>query len=415
MTTHSATLAIDEAVHARRQAGHEVLHLGFGEAGLPIPPGLAEVLAGSAHHNHYSPVAGTAEAREAAAGWFERRSLPTRPEQILFAPGSKPLIFALLAAIGGDVVLPCPSWVSYAAQAALLGHRVIPVAVPAEAGGIPDPALLEEALKQAVADGAEPGVLVLTVPDNPTGTVASAEQVDEVCVIAERHGLAVVSDEIYAELCHQGTVPSPVRRLPDRTVVTTGLSKSLALGGWRIGFARTPDSPWGRRLHGELTGIASEVWSSLATPMQTVAAHALADPPEVTAHIAASRHVHARVAAAVYQRVTAVGAGCRPPQAGFYLYPDFAPARAELGRQGITTSIDLATALLDHHGIATLPGSAFGDSETALTLRLATSLLYGTTPGERLATLEADSPEDLPWVSAALDRLSEALTTLTRP
>ncbi|MFE6098255.1 pyridoxal phosphate-dependent aminotransferase [Streptomyces massasporeus] len=413
MTTHSATLAIDEAVQARRRAGHAVLHLGFGEAGLPIPPGLAEVLAGSAHDNHYGPVAGTAEAREAAAGWFARRGLPTQPEQILFAPGSKPLIFALLAALGGDVVLPCPSWVSYAAQAALLGRRVIPVPVPPETGGIPDPALLERALRQAVADGAEPGVLVLTVPDNPTGTVAPAEQVDEVCAIAQRHGLAVVSDEIYAELCHRGTAPSPTRCLPDRTVVTTGLSKSLALGGWRIGFARTPDSPWGRRLHQELTGIASEIWSSLATPMQTVAAHALTDPPEVTAHISASRRVHARIAAAVHERVTAAGADCRPPQAGFYLYPDFTPARAELGRQGIITSTDLATVLLDHYGIATLPGSAFGDTEAALTLRLATSLLSGTTPGERLTAMKTDSPENLPWVSASLARLSKALIALT--
>ncbi|ANW22538.1 pyridoxal phosphate-dependent aminotransferase [Streptomyces clavuligerus] len=409
MTTHSATLAIDERVQARRAAGHDVLHLGFGEAGLPVPPGLADVLAAAHRRNGYGPVAGSAEAREAAAGWFVRRGLPTGPEQILFAPGSKPLLFALLAAIGGAVVLPCPSWVSYAAQAALLGRRVVPVPVPAEAGGIPDPGLLERALRRASAEGAGPGVLILTVPDNPTGTVAPAEQVEAVCAIAEHHGLAVVSDEIYAELTHGGSAPSPVRQLAERTVVTTGLSKSLALGGWRIGFARTPAGPWGRRLHRELTGIASEIWSSLAAPMQAVAAHALNDPPEITARIAASRRLHARVATAVHGRLLAAGAHCRPPRAGFYLYPDFTPAREALRTRSIATGTDLATALLDRYDIATLPGSAFGEPDTALTLRIATSLLYGTTPEQRHAALAADAPETLPWIASALTRLGGAL------
>ncbi|MEV7794508.1 aminotransferase class I/II-fold pyridoxal phosphate-dependent enzyme [Streptomyces sp. NPDC087512] len=413
MTTHSATLAIDEAVQARREAGHDVLHLGFGEAGVPVAPGLAEVLADAHLRNGYGPVAGSPQARAAAAGWFTRRGLSTEPGQILFAPGSKPLLFALLAAIGGDVVLPCPSWVSYAAQAALLDRRVISVPVPAEAGGIPDPEVLEQALRRAAANGARPGVLVLTVPDNPTGTVAPAEQVEAVCAIADRHGLAVISDEIYAELSHCGTVPGPVHHLAERTVVTTGLSKSLALGGWRIGFARTPEGRWGRRLHQELTGVASEIWSSLAAPMQAVAAHALSDPPEVTAHITAARRLHARIATEVHTRLLAAGAQCRAPQAGFYLYPDFAPAREVLRARGIATGTDLATALLDRHGIATLPGSAFGEPDTALTLRLATSLLYGATPRQRHRALTAEEPQTLPWIAPSLTRLSAALGELT--
>ncbi|GFH37627.1 pyridoxal phosphate-dependent aminotransferase [Streptomyces pacificus] len=413
MTSPSATLAVDEAVQALREAGHDVLHLGFGEAGVPVAPGLTELLADAHLRNGYGPVAGSPQARAAAAGWFTRRGLSTEPGQILFAPGSKPLLFALLAAIGGDVVLPRPSWVSYAAQAALLGRRVVTVPVPAEAGGIPDPDLLEQALRGAVAEGARPGALVLTVADNPTGTIAPAEQVEAVCAIAERHGLAVVSDEIYAELSHRGTVTSPVRYLAERTVVTTGLSKSLALGGWRIGFARTPSGSWGRRLQRELTGVASEIWSSLAAPMQAVAAHALDDPPEVTAHIAAARRLHARIAAEVHTRLRTTGALCRPPGAGFYLYPDFGPNRAALRARGITTGTELATALLERHGIATLPGSAFGEAGTALTLRLATSLLYGTTPQQRHMALTSPEPQDLPWISSALTRLGTALGDLT--
>jgi aspartate aminotransferase len=409
---HSATLAIDEAVAARRAAGQTVLHLGFGEAGLPVPPGLTDVIAAAAGRNTYGPVIGTHEARDAAAGWFSRRGLPTGAEQIIYAPGSKPLLFALLAAITGDVVLPRPAWVTYAAQAAVLGRRVLSVPIGPTAGGIPDPALLDEALQAAQARGARPGVLVLTVPDNPTGTVAGAEQLREVCGIAEHHGLMIICDEIYAELVHDGTAPSATSYLPERTVITTGLSKSLALGGWRIGYARTPDSAWGRDLHRTLTGIASEIWSSLAAPMQAVAAHVLTDPADITTHIAASRQLHARIANTVHGEFTAAGATCRPPRAGFYLYPDFAPLRRTLAARGITTGTELASVLLEQHGVATLPGSTFGEPDDTLTLRVATSLLYGTTAGQRRAALAHEAPETLPWIADAITHLRRSLTAL---
>lgn len=410
MTMHSATLAINEAVQARRAAGEKVLHLGFGEAGLPVPGEVADVLARAAGRNGYGAVVGSVEAREAAAGWFGRRGAATDAGQVLFAPGSKALLFALLAVLPGDLVLPRPAWVSYAAQAALVGKRTVHVPVPAEAGGVPDPALLEDALTRARADGMRPGVLLLTVPDNPTGTVARAGHVREVCAVAERHGLAVISDEIYAELCHDGSAPpSALAHLPERTVVTGGLSKSMALGGWRIGFARVPDGAWGRELARELTGVASEVWSALAAPMQAVAAYVLADPPEVTAHIAAARRLHAAVARAVHAEFVRAGAECRPPEAGFYLYPGFGPLRTELGRQGIGTGMELAAALLSRDGVGVLAGEAFGDEAGALRVRVATSLLYGETGEERWAALGHADPVSLPWVAGSLGHLRGAL------
>src|SRR5690606_19511295 len=112
----SATLAINERVQARRAAGQQVLHLGFGEAGLPVLPSVARVLAEAAPLTGYPPVAGTRSARAAAAGWFARRGVATDPDQIVLAPGSKALLSAILTALPGDVVLPVPSWVSYAAQ-----------------------------------------------------------------------------------------------------------------------------------------------------------------------------------------------------------------------------------------------------------------------------------------------------------
>lgn len=401
----SATLAINERLQARRAAGEDVLHLAFGEAGLPVLPEVGEVLAASAQRNQYGPVAGSLAARTAAAGYFTRRGLPTEPDQVLLAPGSKPLLFAALAALPGDVVLPQPSWVSYAAQAALLGRRVIGVPIAEEAGGVPDPDALEESLAARGGDG---GVLVLTMPDNPTGTVASAPLVRRVCAVAERHGLHVVSDEIYRDLCHPGVaVESPALHLPERTVVTGGLSKNMALGGYRIGFARVPRG----ELLRTMSAVASEVWSSMASPMHEVAAWVLDEPPAVRDHVAASVRLHHAVSHAVHAELVAGGASCRPPQAAFYCYPDLEVLRPSVA----TTGAALAEVLLERHGVGVLPGEAFGDDPAGLRMRVASSLLYGDTPERRWQALRSQAPLELAWIAASLSRLREALAAVAQP
>lgn len=411
MIRKSATLAVNERIQARRAAGEPVLHLGFGEAGLPVLPELAAVLADSVRHNDYGPVIGVPAARAAAAGYFTRRGLPTDPDQIVFAPGSKPLLFALLAVLPGDVVLPVPSWVSYAAQAALLNRQVIGVPIPDRAGGVPDPDRLATALADARAAGRRPGALILTLPDNPTGTLPPLDLLTEVCRVADDAGLTIVSDEIYRDLCHTpADFHSPAELLPDRTVITSGLSKNLALGGYRIGLTRLPAAS---RIGPDLVGVASEVWSSLAGPMQRVAAAALAEPPEVTARIVASRALHRAVTTEVRRLFLEVGAGCRAPEGAFYLYPDFGPLRETLAAQGIHTDQDLADQLLDRHGVGVLAGAEFGDDPRALRFRVATSLLYGQTEDQRTASLTSPDPIALPWIADGLAHLAKALADVT--
>ncbi|HET8598791.1 MAG TPA: pyridoxal phosphate-dependent aminotransferase [Segeticoccus sp.] len=413
MIKHSATLAINEKIAARRQQGEQVVHLGFGEAGLPVLPSVTEALRRSAAENAYGPVVGTLPAREAAAGYFTRRGLPTDAGQVMFAPGSKALLYGVLASVPGDLVLPAPSWVTYAAQAALTGKRVVSVPIPAHAGGVPDPERLEPALEQARREGADPRILVLTLPDNPTGTSAGADLVKQVCEIADRHDLVVLSDEIYRDLVHDGADHlSPASLLPERTVVTSGLSKSMALGGWRIGFTRLPDGELGERLAENLIGVASEIWSSLAMPMQDAAAYVLQEPPEVVSHVAASRRLHATVSRAVFAAFREAGAACREPDAAFYLYPDLTHLRPVLEPRGIATGQDFADLLLDRHGVAVLAGGHFGDELTAYRFRVATSLLYGQTEQERWEALRSEDPVSLPWIAAALAQLRSALAAL---
>jgi aspartate aminotransferase len=406
----SATLAINERMAALRAEGRPVVHLGFGEAGLPVLPELRDVLADSVRHSGYGPVTGILPARAAVAGYFARRALPTEPDRVLLAPGSKALLYALLSVLPGDVVLPVPSWVSYAAQAALVGRRVVGVPIPAGTGGVPDPALLPAALASARADGARPGTLILTLPDNPTGTVAPPEIVERICRIADREGLVIVSDEIYRDLAQRpADVHSPAEWLPERTVVTTGLSKNLALGGYRIGAVRLPDGPLGERLLPDLVGVASEVWSCLAGPMQHVAAAAFAEPPAVVERIAASRGLHGAVTRRVHEILVAAGASCRPPEGGFYLYPDLGDL---LAGTGIDDGRELAELLLDRFGVGVLAGAEFGDDGRALRFRIATSLLYGADDEQRLASLDSSEPVALPWIDESLRHLERTFHEL---
>ncbi|MFD6293222.1 pyridoxal phosphate-dependent aminotransferase [Streptomyces sp. NPDC060235] len=412
----SATLAADEALARRRRAGEKVLSMASGEIGLPVLPALRDRLAAAAAENAYGSVAGSPALRKAVAGYWERRGLGIEPGLVVAGPGSKSLLFALLLAVGGDVVVPVPSWVSYAAQARLAGARPLPVPILPGQGGVPDPDRLREAVADARAAGRDPRAVVVTTPDNPTGTVASADTVRRLADAARELDLVVVSDEIYRDLVYETSAPavSPALFAPERTVVTTGLTKNLALGGWRTGVARLPDSEAGRALHTRLVAIASQIWSSPPAPVQTAAAYAFGEPPEVVDRITASRRLHEKVVRAVAARFTAAGAQLAPVAATCYLYPDFEPLREHLAQaHGVRDGDALAGLLSERHGVGVLPASAFGEPGSPLRIRAATSHFYGDTHERRTAALDAGEPLGLPWIRESVDRVGEVLADLT--
>jgi aspartate aminotransferase len=412
----SPNLALNQEVAARQAKGESIVHLGFGESRLPAFEPLVERLIAGAGRNSYGPVAGGKAVREAAAGYFSRRRMPTSPDQIVVGPGSKPLLMALNLVVPGDVLLPRPAWNTYAPQAELAGKKAFHVPIAASAGGVPDPAALRETILAARALGRDPRIVILTLPDNPTGTLASPRLVREICTIAEQEDLLIISDEIYRDLIHDPATPmvSPAELAPPRTVVTTGLSKSLALGGWRIGVARFPEGPWGDRIRDGVLSFASEVWSTLAGPMQSVAEYAFAEPPELRQRLADSARLHGTVARAVHRIMVGAGASCRPPAGGFYVYPDFGPVRGKLNLLGITDSDSLSRHLLDEYGIVVLAGHLLGDDFGALRFKAATSMLYGDTAEQQQAALDAADPLRLPHISDVLTRIDEAFTKLCR-
>ncbi|GAA0971331.1 aminotransferase class I/II-fold pyridoxal phosphate-dependent enzyme [Acrocarpospora macrocephala] len=408
--TLSATLAANQDIERRRRAGQRVLHLAFGEAGLPVHPALRARLADASGNNGYGQVAGSPALREAAAGYWTRRDLPTDPDLVVCGPGSKSLLFGLLLAIGADgpadIVLPMPSWVSYAAQAEIIGVRPIMVPAPPGEGGVPDPDLVASAVLHARAQGRTVRSLLVTLPDNPTGRLARPGTIRRLAQIARDLDLVIISDEIYRDLVHDPVAEylSPAEVAPERTIITSGLSKSLAVGGWRIGMARLSHTPAGWALRDRLLAVASEIWSSPAAPVQHAAAYALTEPAEIVQRVNESRRLHGLVARAVADRFTKAGASVHAPQGGFYLYPEIS---------GFESAAELAHTLIEQHGVGVLPGSAFGDNPRAPRVRVATSLLYGDTPDQRLTTLHADDPLTLPWVAESLIHLESALADLT--
>jgi aspartate aminotransferase len=380
-TEASATLAMNEAVAARKAAGKETIHLGFGEASFPLHPLLQSTLAEAAKETGYAPVLGIPALRKGIAEYLARtRGIITDPSYIAVGPGSKPLLYTLLHILEGDLLLPAPSWVSYAPHAKLAGRRVFAVQASASDHQSLSTQALTEALINARHDGGNPRILIVNTPSNPTGSMFDRASAEAIALWCREEGITLICDEIYAELAHGWREHiSPALFYPEGTIVTGGLSKSLSVGGWRLGYAALPVNDAGKQLMKALRALASEVWSSASTPIQEAAIVAFTPNAEIEAYVQRSARVHGYVASRLYETFQYLEVPCPRPAGGFYLYPDFGPWRDALTALGIATSEQLARYLLDEWDIATLPGSAFGEQAEALRLRLATSLLYTPT------------------------------------
>lgn len=367
MTDISPTLGINERVLRLRAEGRPVFHFGFGEAPFPVPPRLRDALAAHASEKAYLPVAGLPALRDAVLE-HQARLTGIDPERfdVLIGPGSKVILFAAQCAVPGDLLLPVPSWVSYAPQATILGQRVIPVPTDLSDHGYRlDTTRLRDAITTARAAGRDPTKLLINFPSNPTGLQIDTDTLTDLTDTCRREGVLLISDEIYGRLSYDRTYRSAAAVWPDGTLVTSGLSKHLSLGGWRLGIGLIPRGVTG--LFERLCHIASETWSCVAAPIQHAAIEAYVGHDDIEAWIDDTTAVHAIVNTRVAEYLRARDVDCPLPQGGFYTYPDFA---SRVGHR-FADSGALATALLDEAGIAALPGRAFGETPSRLTLRLA--------------------------------------------
>ncbi|MFF9767977.1 aminotransferase class I/II-fold pyridoxal phosphate-dependent enzyme [Streptomyces sp. NPDC014636] len=386
--------------------------------GLPVLPELSAVVAATASRADAQPVGGAPALLEAACGYWTRRGLPCGPDQVAAGPGAPALLLALTAALAGDgadvlVPRPCAAW--WAPYARLLGRSVFHVPTPVESGGVPDPYALLETVRRVRAEGGDPRLLVLSVADDPTATVAAPELLLETVEAATAEGLHLVSDETWRDTVHaphETVLLSPAEMRPDQVTVVTDLAGALLPPGWPAAVARFPATGSGRHLHARVLDILTALGARIGTPVAAVAGYALDEPPPVTERREATVRLHARVAAAAHAAVVAAGAFARPPKAGRHLYADLGPLREPLAARGVGDAQELEDLLAARFGMSAPGGHRFGDDLGALRVRLATGSLLGGTDEERAECLTSPEPLELPHVQRSLISLRSALDDL---
>ncbi|WP_405997665.1 aminotransferase class I/II-fold pyridoxal phosphate-dependent enzyme [Streptomyces sp. NBC_00829] len=385
------------------------------EPGLPVLPELADVLGSASDRAAGEPPGGGPRLREAVCGYWWRRGLHSRPDEVVAASGPQPLLFGLIGAYRGDVLMPrpCPAW--WTPQARLLGRPAYHVPTPAECGGVPDPYALLETVRRVRAEGGMPRLLILSVADDPTATVAPPESVLEACEAAVGEGLHIISDETWRDTLHrphETVLLSPAEMYPDDVTVISDLSGALTPASWPVAVARFPGGDRSATRRARTLDILTALGAVVAEPIAAAAAHALDEPASVTERAERAAALHARVAAAAHRAVLVSGALARPPQAGRHLYADLGPLRSRLAERGVTDSMELEEYLTDRLGAPVPGGHRFGDELGALRVRLATGPLLGATPEQRQESLTSPAPLELPHVAEALSILGTAFDEL---
>ncbi|HHL72552.1 MAG TPA: aminotransferase class I/II-fold pyridoxal phosphate-dependent enzyme [Bacteroidetes bacterium] len=363
----SATLAINERSAAMEAAGEKVFRLGLGQSPFPVPDSVVEALRTHAHEKDYLPVRGLPALRETVAEYHTRQlGFEYSADDVLIGPGSKELMFILQLVYYGDLVIPTPSWVSYAPQASIIGRKIRWLETHSYNNWRLMPEEIENLCK---SDPNRPRLVILNYPANPTSVTYRLEELKHLAHVARKYRVILLSDEIYSELHYRGQHVSIARFYPEGTIVSNGLSKWCGAGGWRLGTFLVPKS-----LHWLLQAmavVASETYTSISAPIQYAAIRAFQGGEDIDAYLHLSRKILRLLGRYIWDQFRRTGISVAEPQGAFYIFPDFSPFREKLARRGIYTSMDLCEQLLADTGVAILPGSVFGRPETELTARLA--------------------------------------------
>lgn len=296
----------------------------------------------------------------------DTKSAECTGQDVLVGPGSKELMFILQLVYYGDLVIPTPSWVSYAPQARIIGRPIRWVPGRALNAWRIMPEDLDLICR---ADPSRPRILVLNYPSNPTGATYAPDELKALAEVARKYRVVLLSDEIYGELNHLGAHTSIARYYPEGTIISGGLSKWCGAGGWRLGTFTFP-----RPLHWLLDAmavVASETFTSTSAPIQFAAVRAFRGDTEIQDYLWSSRRILRTLGGHAWSELMKRGLRVPEPQGGFYLFPDFGPFRDRLQERGIGTGAELCERLLQDTGVALLPGSDFGRPLEELTARLA--------------------------------------------
>jgi aspartate/methionine/tyrosine aminotransferase len=367
---------------ALEATGRSVIHLEIGEPDFDTPRHIKDAAARGLLEEgmtHYTAAEGIAPLRQAIADDVRRwKGIEAKPEQVIVTPGAKPIMFfAMLALVdeGDGVIYPNPGFPIYESMTEYVGG----VAVAA-------PLREQNEFRMDVDEIAglvtpRTRMLVINSPQNPTGSVLTADDIRAIADIAVRHDLVVLTDEIYGRLQYEGE-PLSIATLPgmaERTITLDGFSKTFAMTGWRLGYGIVPE--WLAPTYSRLVINSVSCTNAFA---QAGAIAALTGPQdaadEMRTEFVARRQL-------MVDGLNAIpGVTCVMPHGAFYVFPNV----SSFGR----SSADIATHLLYDAGVCTLAGTAFGRyGEGYLRMSYANSR----------ANLEA-----------ALERLGESLAGLER-
>lgn len=363
----SATLEINEKSNLMIAQGKKVYKLGLGQSPFPVPTPVVEELKKYAHVKDYLPVKGLYELRESIKKYYQKsQHIEFEVENILIGPGSKELMFISQLVMYNELLLPSPSWVSYAPQAKILGRKVSWLETRKEDDWLLKGGTLEEYCRNNPSTSK---VMILNYPNNPTGKTYKEAQLKEIAEVARKFGVVIISDEIYGELHHEGKHVSIAKFYPEGTIISSGLSKWCGAGGWRLGtFAIPKELSW---LSDKMASVASETFTSVSAPIQYASIKAFEFDDEIVDYLSRSRKILKVLSSYIYDNFKKVG--IETPLAGgaFYYLPDFSNFSDKLSKKGICTSRQLCNTILDEKSVAFLPGDDFGRPLGELTGRIA--------------------------------------------
>lgn len=410
----SQTLLLNEQSRSLEDTGREVFKFGFGQSPFPPLDAATEALRAHAGSKEYTPVQGLPELRARVASFHSAADrIDIGPEQVLVAPGSKSLIYSVLASFRhADVLIPTPAWVSYEPQARLLGHTPLRVTTSFEQRWRVEAEAIDSAMRQK-ADRSVPSVLILNHPGNPEGLGYSDDELRAIASACRMHDILVVSDEIYGLLDHAGEHVSLARHYPEGTIVTGGLSKWCGAGGWRLGVAVLPTALL-RDFKDTMLGVASETYSCAPTPVQRAACEAYVWNEATTSYLRHQRRLLSALGQRVAAELTRAGVRVHAPTGGFYLLPDFSEHTDALARRGVRTASQLCTQLLADTGVALLPGDSFGLSPARLCARLAYVDFDGRQALKASREIGLATPLDDAAMQALFDKTLRGIRKLTQ-
>lgn len=356
----SETLAISAKAKELKRQGKSVISLSAGEPDFKTPEHIcdAAIQAIKNGFHGYTMNTGTPELRQNIAGKLQRdNNLSYDPSQIVCTNGAKQALgFSMMSMVdeGDEVIIPTPYWVSYPQMVKVAGATPVTVRTSFENNY----RMTADQLENTITDKTK--ALILCTPSNPTGTCYTAEELKALAnVLADYPKVNIISDEIYEYIVfdeeHVGIL-NVAPELQDRTVLINGFSKGFAMTGWRLGYLAAP-----QKFADAVAKIQSQETSAPSSISQKAGEAAYAGNLEAVQKMRNS--FKERRDFLIDELATIDGLKCFKPSGAFYVFPDISHylGRSDSNDDSINTSTDLCMYLLEQHGLAAVPGDAFGE------------------------------------------------------